>query len=92
MSICSLLFSTLDLTGAIIRISSLIFFIAVAKTSLKLRSKHSNSPCNDCQEGSFPYCSYKLDDMKQIILKGDLEELPRDFLTSTIAKLESQTN
>ena len=83
----SMIFSPMSIQGVVIRVISIAFFVTVAKLSLRLRSNHSNSPCINCPEGSFPYCSYKLDDMNEIIKQGNLEVVPREFLISTIASI-----
>lgn len=77
------------LFGVLIRISGIAFFVAVAKLSLKLRSRHSNSPCNNCPEGSFPYCSYKIPEMEKILQSQTLETEPNDFLNSILLGLKT---
>ena len=84
-----MLLSPLNWVGFLIRIAGIVFFIVVAKMSLKFRSHNDNSPCINCQEGSFPYCSYKLEEMENIAASGTLEDLPQNFLISTIAKLNN---
>lgn len=76
--------------GLLIRISSIAFFIVVAKTSLKLRSRHSNSPCKDCSEGSFPYCTYKMTNMERILEMNTLETVPEEFLKSIVSGLKAE--
>ncbi len=47
-----------SLVGLILRVGFLGEFYLVWYLTLKIRSKHSRSPCDRCQEGRFPVCSY----------------------------------
>lgn len=84
-----IILSPINFSGLLIRISGVLFFIILAKMSLKFRSRHDNSPCIDCKEGSFPYCSYKLEEMESIASSGTLEELPQHFIMNTISKVKN---
>ena len=86
----SLILSPISIQGFIVRVLSIGFFVTVAKISLRLRSNHSKSPCIGCSEGSFPYCSYKITEMKEIVKKGRLETMPHEFLVSTINNIEEK--
>tara|TARA_B100000003_G_C10854422_1_gene340381 strand:- start:285 stop:710 length:426 start_codon:yes stop_codon:yes gene_type:complete len=86
----SLILSPISIQGFIVRVLSIGFFVTVAKISLRLRSNHSKSPCIGCSEGSFPYCSYKITEMKEIVKKGELEPMPHEFLVSTINNIEEK--
>ena len=83
------LLSPISLTGLVIRCMGIAFFMAVAKFSLNLRSKHTNSPCINCPEGSFPYCSYKLPELELIAASGSLEEAPQHFIMNIITQLSN---
>ena len=84
----ALLLSPLDQTGVLTRIGALLFFMAVANISLRLRARYSRSPCDSCPAGRFPYCTYKLAEMERTLASGELEEEPREFLQATVAQLK----
>lgn len=84
----TLILTPLNLLGFVVKLGGILFFISVAKITLWARAKYSRSPCDSCSEGTFPFCSYKLDEMKSILKTHSLDEMPAHFLEDRINTVE----
>ncbi len=83
----ALIFAPMTIFGILVRVLSFGTFYAIAIITLDLRMKNINSPCIGCKEGSFPYCSFKIIEMEEILTGSDLEPEPREFLTSVVNQI-----
>jgi len=56
---------------------SLLFFAALARALLMLRTRITKSPCSDCPKGAFPTCSWNLEN--GLVADGVLSEAMADI-------------
>ena len=84
----SLVFTPISLNGLATRVICLGIFYTLAKVTLSLRAKNIHSPCFECEEGSFPYCSFKMSEMEEILAGSDLDPEPRAFLSSVVIQIK----
>ncbi len=84
----ALIFAPISVSGLMTRLLCLGIFYALAKITLNLRARKIHSPCFECEEGSFPYCSFKMAEMEEILSGSDLEPEPRAFLNSVVVQIK----
>lgn len=83
-----LLMLPLNLTGLLLRVGGVIFYLAVALITLSLRRRFGKAiHCEDCPEGNFPICEFRLPMIEEMIEeleeKGEKDGLVYDFLISS---------
>lgn len=92
MSFTVLFLLPLTYSGFFIRLIFGLLFFAVFSMTTWYRRNNMDNPCRKCPQGVYPFCRYKLDELKQLRsnVKGDKEhEMLVDFLDATIENIEN---
>lgn len=81
-------------SGIILKVVLLIIFVIIFQKTIEFRSKKIDDTCINCQDGTYPLCRFKLNEMKLIIAnnngKTDNKELVL-FLKTLIDQFEGRT-
>jgi len=88
----TLLLLPLDKFGWILRFSILMGYVGLVRLALNIRDNNMNDPCDGCQEGAFPLCTWKMDEMAEIRNKWDLDQETNDFLSSILQSFEGDNS
>ena len=88
----TLLLLPLDTFGWVLRFSIVIGYAVLARLALMIRNDNMDDPCDGCQEGAFPLCTWKMAEISEIQSKWDLDQETHDFLSSILQSFEDDNS
>ena len=84
----TLLLLPLDKFGWILRFLIVMGYVGLARLALNIRDGNMNDPCDGCQEGAFPLCTWKMAEMTEIRDNWNLDQETNAFLSSILQSFE----
>jgi hypothetical protein len=78
----------------ILNAAFLIIFLLLLVTTLRFRQRHLDVPCLRCSEGRFPFCSWRADEIRNILRRYEREPttMPATFASFLYAVEEKLAN
>lgn len=66
------------------RVGTLMCYVGLVRIGLNFRSQRMNDPCNGCDEGAFPLCTWKAPEIQNILETREVDNETEMFLTSIL--------
>lgn len=84
------LFLPLNPYGLGARIGILMCYVGLFRIGLSFRSQRMNDPCNGCDKGAFPLCTWKAPEIQNILETRELDSETGMFLTSILDSFSNE--
>lgn len=81
----------LNAFGWITRFSVVMGYVVLARIALNVRNNNMDDPCDGCEEGAFPLCTWKVSEISEIHRTWELDQETRDFLSSILQSFEDDS-